>query len=256
MAKENEINSQQVPATPSAGQTNPPSSPSITPNEDMFMENLGKKYPDLAGNREAIFGRSMEDYDKEHEYAKTSRQQAKNIKDMLEADENVNNFLIDFWEWGGKGKAWKAFLHLQPLWRQYINGEIQDDEFEAELRRMNEEYEKTERVKDMAAKAFDRVCEKRGWDPDETRKKLSDLLFAEVNTDAEAEQQVENMFRVLDFDSAVAAARIGGRNEKIVEQKRNHPAGIDTLPRNGGAAATATAPKKTIDVFDLAGAAS
>ena len=99
MAKDNEKNQLQEP------ETKQPTNPSVTPNEDMFMENLGKKYPDLAGNREAIFEKSMEDYDREHEYAKKGRKQAEDIKSFIEADENVNNFLIDFWEWGGKGKV-------------------------------------------------------------------------------------------------------------------------------------------------------
>ena len=243
MAKDNEKNQLQEP------ETKQPTNPSVTPNEDMFMENLGKKYPDLAGNREAIFEKSMEDYDREHEYAKKGRKQAEDIKSFIEADENVNNFLIDFWEWGGKGKVWKAFLHLQPLWRQYINGEIQDDEFEAELRRMNEEYEKTERVKEMAARAFDKVCEKRGWDPDETRQKLNDMLFAEVNTEEEAERQVENMFRVLDFDPAVEAAEIRGKNATIEEQRRNEPT---TKPTGGAGVTTTTRPKASRGIFDIA----
>lgn len=249
MAKENELNpTNAAPAAPSA--------PSVTPNEDLFMENLGRKYPDLAGNREAIFGKSMEDYDKEHEYAKKGRKQAEDIKGYFQADENVNNFFVDLMEWGPKGKAWKAFINLRPIWRQYINGELQDEEFEAALRDMEANYAEIERKKEMAAKAFEDVCAERGWDPEATKVKLNDLIAKEVETEDEAKEQVRQMFRILEFDDAVAAAETKGRNQKIVEQKRNHPAGIDTLPRNGGAASTASAPKKTIDVFDLAGAAS
>lgn len=206
---------------------------SQTPNYDTWRNNMHGKYGKDKSDEE-LYALSMSGYDSEHEYAKKSRKQAEDAKRFIEADENVNNFLIDFWEWGGKGKAWKAFLHLQPLWRQYINGEIQDEEFEAELRRMNEAYEKEERIKQMAANAFDRVCEKRGIDPEETRQKLNDLLFREVETDEEAEQQVENMFRVLDFDSAVAAAETRGRNTTISEERRKVP----TSSPKGGAGVT------------------
>ena len=257
MAKENEINQPQAPVNPPAEPTNAaPAAPSVTPNEDLFMENLGKKYPDLAGDREAIFGKAKEDYDKEHEYAKKGRKQAEDIKGFFQADENVNNFFVDLWEWGPKGKAWKAFLNLSPLYRQYMNGEIQDEEFEAALRDMEANYAEIERKKEMAAKAFEDVCKERGWDPEETKVKLNDLIAKEVETEEEAKEQVRQMFRILEFDDAVAAARVGGRNEKIVEQKRNHPAGIDTLPRNGGSSAAANAPKKEINMFDLAAAAS
>lgn len=260
MAKENEINQPQAPVNPPADPTNAapatPAAPSVTPNEDLFMENLGKKYPDLAGNREAIFGKSMEDYDKEHEYAKKGRKEAEDIKGYFQADENVNNFFVDLMEWGPKGKAWKAFINLRPIWRQYINGELQDEEFEAALRDMEANYAEIERKKEMAAKAFEDVCKERGWDPEETKVKLNDLIAKEVETEEEAKEQVRQMFRILEFDDAVAAARVGGRNEKIVEQKRNHPAGIDTLPRNGGSSAAANAPKKQRSFFDYAEAAS
>ena len=248
MAKENEINQPQAPVNPPAEPTSAapaaPATPSVTPNEDLFMENLGKKYPDLAGNREAIFGKSMEDYDKEHEYAKRGRKEAEDIKGYFQADENVNNFFVDLMEWGPKGKAWKAFINLRPIWRQYINGELQDEEFEAALRDMEANYAEIERKIEMAAKAFEDVCKERGWDPEETKVKLNDRIAKEVETEEEAKEQVRQMFRILEFDDAVAAARVGGRNEKIVEQKRNHPAGVDTLPRNGGAAATATPTRK------------
>ena len=256
MAKENEINQPQASVNPPAEPTNAapatPATPSVTPNEDLFMENLGKKYPDLAGNREAIFGKSMEDYDKEHEYAKKGRKEAEDIKGYFQADENVNNFFVDLMEWGPKGKAWKAFINLRPIWRQYINGELQDEEFEAALRDMEANYAEIERKKEMAAKAFDAVCAERGWDPEETKVKLNDLIAKEVETEEEAKEQVRQMFRILEFDDAVAAAETKGRNQKIVEQKRNHPAGIDTLPRNGGSSAAATAPKRAKSIFDEA----
>lgn len=246
MAKENEpMNAQTQTPEPSAA-------PSATPNRDKMLSGLRGKYGEELSEEE-LFGKAMEGWDAEHTYAKKSRKEADDINGYLQADENVNNFFVDLMEWGPKGKAWKAFINLRPIWRQYINGELQDEEFESALRDMEANYAEIERKKEMAAKAFDRVCEKRGWDPDETRKKLSDLLFAEVNTDAEAEQQVENMFRVLDFDSAVAAAETRGRNENIAEQRRNVPT---SAPKGGAGVKTATAPKKGLDVFDLAGAAS
>lgn len=255
MAKNDEKNKPQEPVTPPAEPATPqepvtppaePAAPSVTPNEDLFMENLGKKYPDLAGNREAIFGKSMEDYDKEHEYAKKGRKQADEIKGYFQADENVNNFFVDLMEWGPKGKAWKAFLNLRPIWRQYMNGELQDEEFEAALRDMEANYAEIERKKEMAANAFDAVCEERGWDPEETKVKLNDLIAKEVENEDEAKEQVRQMFRILEFDDAVAAAEIRGRNSKIKEEKRNHPAGADTLPRNGGSPAGGSAPTRSL----------
>ena len=188
MAKNDEKNKPQEPVTPPAE----PAAPSVTPNEDLFMENLGKKYPDLAGNREAIFGKSMEDYDKEHEYAKKGRKQADEIKGYFQADDNVNNFFVDLMEWGPKGKAWKAFINLRPIWRQYLNGEIQDEEFEAALRDMEANYAEIERKKEMAANAFEDVCKERGWDPEETKVKLNDLIAKEVETEEEAKEIINN----------------------------------------------------------------
>lgn len=245
MAKENELNQPQTPANPPIEHTTQPT------NRDKWLENMRKKYPDIE-DEDALYEASMSGYDKEHEYAKKGRKEAAEIKDYFQADENVNNFFVDLMEWGPKGKAWKAFINLRPIWRQYINGELQDAEFEAALRDMEANYTEIERKKKMTAKAFEDVCKERGWDPEETKVKLNDLIAKEVETEEEAKEQVRQMFRILEFDDAVAAARVGGRNEKIVEQKRNHPAGVDTLPRNGGSSAAATNPKRARSIFDIA----
>ena len=75
------------------------------------------------------------------------------------------------------------------------------------------------------------------------------MLFAEVNTEEEAERQVENMFRVLDFDPAVEAAEIRGKNATIEEQRRNEPT---TKPTGGAGVTTTTRPKASRGIFDIA----
>lgn len=246
MKKEEEKQQPQAPETPSQEPVNPPAAPSETPNEDLFMENMGKKYPDIAGNREAIFGKSMEAYDGEHEYAKKARKQAESIDSILSKNEAINDFFIDLFKFGEEGHPELALPRLKPLYQQFINGELNSEELEAEIKRMQEADAKTQSLKAMAEEAWNEECKERGWDPEETKEKLFALIGQDCETKEECREQVKNMLRILEYDDAVAAAETRGRNAKIKEQQRNHPAGVETLPRNGGAAAGANAPKRSL----------
>ena len=248
MAKENE------PISAPAQTPEPPAAPSATPNRDKMLSGLRGKYGEELSEEE-LYAKAMEGWDAEHTYAKQARSEGAELNALLESNEDLNDFFCEMFQRGKDGHPELALAHIKPLMQQYINGEITSDEYTAEVERMKEADAKLQRVQDMAKEAFAEECQERGWDVTETMEKLNALINHDCETKEECREQVKNMFRILDFEPAVAAARIGGRNEKIVEQKRNHPAGIDTLPRNGGAAATATAPKKSMSIFDEARAA-
>lgn len=252
MKKEDEKQQPQVPTTPPAEPVTPPAepaqpaAPSETPNEDLFMENLGKKYPDAAGNREAIFGRAMEGYDHDHEYYKKSTKEAQDVKSILEQNEDINNFFLDLMNFGKQGHPEVAMARLKPLMRSYINGDLTSEEYLAEAKRLEEESAKAKKIAALAKEAWDDECKERGWDPEETMEKLNALINQDCETKEECREQVKNMLRILEYDEAVAAAEVRGRNEKIKETQRNHPAGVDTLPRNGGTPAGGSAPKRSL----------
>lgn len=248
MAKENEPMNAQT-QTPE-----PPAAPSATPNRDKMLTGLRGKYGEELSEEE-LYGKAMEGYDADHEYTKKSKAEAAKLNALLESDENLNDFFCEMFQRGVDGHPELALAHIKPLMQQYINGEITSDEYTAEVERMKEADAKLQRIQDMAKEAFAEECQERGWDVTETMEKLNALINHDCETKEECREQVKNMFRILDFEPAIAAAETKGRNAKIVEQKRNHPAGVDTLPRNGGSSAAATAPKKTMSIFDYAEAA-
>lgn len=245
MAKENENNMPQEPVTPPAAPA------SETPNRDKWMANMRAKYGEDLSEDE-LYGKSTEGYDAEHEYAKRSREEGAKLNGYLQQDQNVNDFFVDLFQFGAEGKPWKAMARMKPLMQQYINGEITDEEYEAEMKRMAEDDAKAKRLKAMAEEAWNEECAERGWDPEETKQKLYALIGNDCETKEECREQVKNMLRVLDYEPAVAAAEVRGKNAKIKEEKRNHPSGIDTLPRNGGVAAASATPQRKQSIFDVA----
>lgn len=248
MAKENETNNPQETVAPPAAPA------SETSNRDKMLSGLRGKYGEELSDEE-LYGRAMEGYDAEHEYAKRSREEAGKLNGYLQQDQNVNDFFVDLFHFGAEGKSWKAMARMKPLMQQYINGEITDEEYEAKMKRMAENDAKAKRLKAMAEEAWNEECAERGWDPEETMQKLKALIGNDCETKEQCREQVKNMLRVLDYEPAVAAAEVRGKNAKIKEEKRNHPAGIDTLPRNGGSSAAANAPKRARSIFDEARAA-
>ena len=138
MAKENEINQPQEPVTPPAAPA------SETPNRDKLLGGLRGKYGDLSD--EELYGKAMEGYDSDHEYRKKSSAEAESLNALLQSDENLNDFFVDLFTFGKEGKPWKAMARIKPLMQQYINGEITDEEYEAEAKRIADADAKTKRV--------------------------------------------------------------------------------------------------------------
>ena len=242
MAKENEQMNAQT-QTPE-----PPAAPaSETPNRDKLLGGLRGKYGDLSD--EELYGKAMEGYDSDHQYRKKSSAEAESLNALLQSDENLNDFFVDLFTFGKEGKPWKAMARIKPLMQQYINGEITDEEYEAEAKRIADADAKTKRVAEMAKAAFDAECQERGWDPAETMEKLNALINHDCETEEECREQVKNMFRILDYEPAVAAAEVRGKNENIAEQRRNVP---KTAPKGGAGVGAPTAPKRSRGIFGVA----
>lgn len=245
MAKENE--QMNAPAqTPE-----PPAAPSATPNRDKMLSGLRGKYGEELSEEE-LYGKAMEGYDADHEYTKKSKAEAAKLNALLESDENLNDFFCEMFQRGVDGHPELALAHIKPLMQQYINGEITSDEYTAEVERMKEADAKLQRIQNMAKEAFAEECQERGWDVTETMEKLNALINHDCETKEECREQVKNMFRILDYEPAVAAAEVRGKNENIAEQRRNVP---KTAPK-GGAGVAAPAKPKQRNFFDYAEAAS
>lgn len=240
MEPKEERNNPQEPVNPPAD----PQAPSATPVEDEFMANLQKKYPDLNGDREALLRKAMESYDHDHEYWKTASAEANRLNEYLKSNEDLNNFFCEIFN-RRTDHPELAFMHLKPIYHRFMNGELTSEEFIAEQQRMRDELEAAKNLEKIQEEAFAAECEARGWDAKETITKLEKIINKDCTTPEECRQQVKMMFRILEWDDALAAAETRGRNAKIKEGRRNHPSGED-LPRNGGTPAGGTEPKKSL----------
>ena len=232
MAKENKEN-------PQAAAQEPVSNP----NEVAWFAGMEEAYPDLKGDREALFKASKEGYDKQHAYMKKSQAEGEELNAILASDPDLNAMFTEIFQRGKDGHPILAVLrHAKPLVKKYLNGEIEDEEFIAETKRLEEQEAATNKKREMQEAAFVKECEARGWDVEETLTKLDGILNGACETEEQCREQVQNLFKIIEFDDAVSAAEIRGKNATITEEKRKPQGG---QMGNNGAPAPAGG-KKTI----------
>lgn len=230
MEKEKEKNNvtQQQPAAPVVE----------NPNEQEWFASMEEAYPDLKGDREALFKASKEGYDKQHAYYKKAVAEQEQLNAILESDPDLNAMFTEIFERGKGGHPILAVLrHARPLVKQYLNGEIDDDEFLALVKREEESNAALKRKQEMQQAAFVKECEERGWDVEETLTKLNEVMNGPCETEEQCREQVRNIFKILDYDPAVAAAEVRGKNSKITEEKRKNSGG--QMGNNGASAPVA-----------------
>ena len=233
MAKENEKIEQQAAAAAQAPA-------SETPNRDKWTANMRAKYGEDLSEDE-LYGKSMEGYDTEHEYAKKNREQAKNLDGIMKQYPEVADMYINL----ADGNVGAAILNIGDLVDAYRKGEIDDEGYKAEVEKRKKDKEELDGKIAAEKEALQAWCEKKGYDFNEWIKRLDEVLLSPLGSYALAEAQFEAFDKMMNYDDAVAAAEVRGKNAKIKEEKRNHPAGDNTLPRNSGTAASAAAaPKK------------
>ena len=242
MAKENEPMNAQT-QTPE-----PPAAPSATPNRDKMLSGLRGKYGEELSEEE-LYAKAMEGWDAEHTYAKQARSEGAELNALLESNEDLNDFFCEMFQRGKDGHPELALAHIKPLMQQYINGEISSDEYTAEVERMKEADAKLQRIQEMREAAFEEECKERGWDTKETLEKLNALINNDCDTEEKCREQVKYFFRILDYEPAVAAARIGGRNENIAEQRRNVPT---SAPKGGAGVTPRQATTRNRGIFAIA----
>lgn len=215
--------------------------PVSNPNEAEWFAGMEEAYPDLKGDREALFKASKEGYDKQHAYYKKARAEQEQLDAILESDPDLNAMFTEIFERGKGGHPILAVLrHARPLVKQYLNGEIDDEEFIALMKREEESNAALKRKQEMQQAAFVKECEERGWDVEETLTKLNEVMNGPCETEEQCREQVRNIFKILDFDPAVAAAEVRGKNATITEEKRKNSGG---QMGNNGASAPASRTK-------------
>lgn len=235
MAKEKEEMNKPV-------ETNAPTA-STTPYEDAWFAGMEEAYPNLKGDREALYKASKEGYDSQHAYVKKSQEEGERLNSILASNPDLNEMFNEIFERGESGHPELALLHMKPLLKQYVNGELSTDEYLAEKQRLQEEDAAFQRKQEMREAAFVAECEERGWDVEETLTKVDAVLNNPCETEEQCRDQVRNIFKIIEFDDAVSAAEVRGKNAKIEEQKRKNPA---PQMGNNGASAPASAGKQSL----------
>lgn len=218
--------------------------PITNPNEAAWFAGMEEAYPDLKGDREALFKASKEGYDKEHAYAKKSRAEGEELNAILDSDPDLNAMFTEIFSRGNGGHPILAVLrHAKPLVKRYLNGEIDDEELIAEMKREEESNAALKRKQEMQEAAFAKECEARGWNVEETLTKLDEILNNPCETEEQCREQVNNLFKIIEFDDAVSAAEVRGKNATITEEKRKPQGG---QMGNNGAPAPANTGKQSL----------
>lgn len=219
-----------------------PKNPSLTPMEDAWMRGMEDTYPDLKGNREALFETSKRTYDEQHtalkkanDFISRANKEADDMKAILDTDPDLSTVFTSIFEKGTRPVI--AFIKgMRPLLKDYAEGKLTDEEVETALKEEEAARLASSKKGKMQIDALEAECAERGLDVKETLDKFESVFMRECNTPEECRDQVKQFFKILDFDDAVSAAETRGRNSKITEEKRSHAPGV--------AAAAPSAPAK------------
>jgi len=229
-----------------------------TPNKDKFLENLRAKHPDIE-DEEGLYDAAMSGYDAEHEYAKQQREETSRLAEIMQSNPDLAAVYAELYERGKDGNPEMALINISDLLKDYLQGNITSEEYEtkkAEGAKAKEDAAKAEEEKQgkMAAqeKVFQEVCEEEGLDYDETMTKIAEVLLNPMAAYEIGKEQVKALINMVNHDSDVEAARVQGRNEQIVANKRKLTRQGDGLASGGSAARPAEAPVRETELTKIA----
>lgn len=201
--------------------------------KEIFISNVRKKYPDIEDEDE-LYGKVMDDYDMEHEWAKKQRRENERLASAMSASPELAAFMTEVMERGADGHPEMAFLNLGDLLESYLKGEIGSDEYIAEKGKRQETKKKMDEKIAAQNEVFKAWAEKRGYDPDEWMARISEKLFTPMSEYALAEAQFDALDNLLNYDTdienAMSAGETKGRNERI-KAERMRERGVDGVPR-------------------------
>lgn len=247
MAKKDENLEAQQAAEAAANAAAETQTPSETPNRDKWFANMRGKYGEDKSEEE-LYDLSSKGYDEEHEYAKQQRADidafANSIKDYPE--------LAAFYSEAAAGNIGSAILNLGDLMDAYRKGEIDDEKYRnAVAERKAADDEKNSKIA-AQKEVFEKWCKDKGYDPEEWIAKAEEMLFKPMASYALAEAQFDAIDKMLNYDEDVEAAKVQGRNENIVTQRKKSAAATDGQVNSGSASAGAAAKGKTNSITDMA----
>lgn len=219
---------------------------SQTPEEDAWLAGMEGKYPDMKGNREALFKASREGYDREHELNKENADAYGKIYNAIDKSPEVASFINKLTNPDDGAYPEEAFAELGEDLVKLLTGEIDNEAYRnaKKTRYDNEAAEKAKEEEKNAAigEAFVNACKELNLDPEETEKKIIAKFNGEDATEFLANTEFfKAIINSLSYEDDMLAAEARGRNANMQERDKRKSMGSDGLPRGGQSGAR---PKK------------
>lgn len=214
---------------------------SATPNFDKWRTNLRGKYGEDKSDEE-LFDLSMRGYDEEHESNKRYSSEATELEDILSANPDLAGVFAEIFERGKNGNPVGALRNLPPELKKYLTDDsIGDDEYLAERKKRVDEEDakkaKDEQTQKLREQAFEQVCAEDGVaDPEAALQVLQAVFDNPCETLEQCKEQVRSFLKMADYDDAVEAAEVRGRNANIAAERKRKSNSSDGLA-NGASAA-------------------
>lgn len=214
-----------------------------TPNRrEQWLQNMRAKYPDVEDEDE-LFGKSMEGYDQEHNFAKRQRDENSRLAETIQSSPELANFYAELFERGKNGTPELALLNLLPLFDGYKSGELTSEAFEKEVNKRKQEKTKQDKLMEAQNAIFQEWCQKRGYDPEVWMAKANDALLKPMAEFSMAENQFDAIDKMLNYDDDVTQAEVRGRNANISAQRKQVTSDGVTAPASEPTKATARGTK-------------
>lgn len=229
--------------------------PSTPSSKETWMKNMRAKNPDLAeDDEEGLYKAAMDGYDKEHDYAKTMREQNGRLNEAIKSSPEISAFMAEVYERGAEGHPEMAFHNLGDLIKAYATGEITSEEYLAEKeKRGKAEGEKAKRL-EAQNDAFVKWCEEKGYDPDEWMERATEKVFkpmSEFSADGKLFDALDNMLNYEnDVEDARESGRVSGRNESIAAKLKKESNNDGLISGSRGGSAPIEAPVEEENKFD------
>ncbi len=215
--------------------------PSQTPNYDKWRANLRSKYGDDKSDEE-LYDLSMSGYDAEHDAAKRYSAEAMELESILSANPDLAGVFAEIFTRGKDGNPAGALRNLPPDLKRYITDENYGDEEYLADRKKKEEDAVVKKAKDeqtqaLREQAFDEVCKEDGIaDPEAALEALQGVFNNPCETLEECKEQVRAFLKMVDYDNAVEAAEVRGRNANIAAQRKKRSGSTDGQANSTSAA--------------------
>lgn len=214
---------------------------SSTPNFDKWRSNLRGKYGEDKSDEE-LYELSMNGYDEEHESNKRYSSEASELQDIMTSDPDLAVVFAEIFERGKDGNPAGALRHLPEELKRYITDEnYGDDEYLADRKKSREAEDakkaKDEQTQKLREQAFEEVCAEDGVaDPEAALRVLQGVFDNPCETLEQCKDQVRSFLKMADYDDAVEAAEVRGRNANIAAERKRKSNSSDGLA-NGASAA-------------------